>query len=53
MKEIRIRLALIAILALSPILLSSFVWQCNLVLLHLKAWGVEYIFQKGACDLTK
>ena len=43
------RLFLIATIALAPILLSSFTWRCNSISLHLRTWGVEYKFEKGAC----
>lgn len=47
------RLLLIASLALSPIVLSVFAWRSNLVFFHLNAWGVEYTFQKGICNLSE
>lgn len=47
------RLLLIAGLALSPIVLSVFAWQCSPVFFHLKAWGVEYTFEKGICNLSE
>ena len=53
MKIYQRRLALIAVLAVSPIIISAFTWRCNSVNLHLKAWSVEYSFEKGACDVTQ
>ncbi|MGB3656173.1 MAG: hypothetical protein WBA41_33855 [Rivularia sp. (in: cyanobacteria)] len=47
------RLFLIAVLAVSPIIIAAFTWRCNSVNLHLKAWSVEYSFEKGAYDLTQ
>jgi hypothetical protein len=44
---------LIASLALSPIVLSVFAWQCSPVFFHLKAWEVEYTFEKGVCNLSE
>ncbi|AUB41699.1 hypothetical protein COO91_07761 [Nostoc flagelliforme CCNUN1] len=40
---------LIAALALVPIITSLWFSKCNSVTLQLKAWEIEYIFQKGAC----
>ena len=53
MKIYQRRLVLIAVLAVSPIIIAAFTWRCNSVNLHLKAWNVEYTFEKGACDLVK
>ncbi len=53
MKKFHSRLALIAVLAVSPIIIAAFTWRCNSVSLNLKAWSVEYSFEKGACDLTR
>ncbi|MDJ0677041.1 MAG: hypothetical protein QNJ36_16945 [Calothrix sp. MO_167.B42] len=47
------RLALVAFLAVSPIIIAAFTWRCNSVTLRLKAWSVEYSFEKGACNLTQ
>jgi hypothetical protein len=49
----KLRLILIAIIALSPIGLSAFAWRCNSVSFHFKTWGVEYMFQKGSCSSSE
>ncbi|BAY66996.1 hypothetical protein NIES22_71400 (plasmid) [Calothrix brevissima NIES-22] len=40
---------LIAVLVIVPIISSLWLSRCNSVTLRLKAWEIEYIFEKGAC----